>query len=63
MGHIIEELMKKDKWYGHNFSLTYLWYILAIMSLINPMGKSKSKFNEKNQYLEQSLTLFKMKNK
>ena len=37
LGHIKKELVKQEKWYGHNFQLKYLEYILLILSLVSPI--------------------------
>ena len=33
-----EELIKQDKWYGDNFPLKLLRYILVVVSFIIPVG-------------------------
>ena len=38
LGHIKKELIKQGEWYGHDFPLIYLGYILVILFL----GRNKS---------------------
>ena len=37
-GSYKKELIKQDKWYGHNFPLKYLDYILVVLSLVTSTG-------------------------
>ena len=36
------ELIKQSRWYGHDFSLEHLEYILVTLSLITPIETKKN---------------------